>query len=178
MPCTQGTNPLANMQSELINEIELRTTQWLNSQSDEQKMLSCGCKVVCPSTFPAPQFGQLSGSFNTQLTSTLHITDGGIASWPAGPLQIRSANTTAVSNFTEPPKVCEGSGDFYGNGPLVERLVTEGIRGSLEAHLEAQVRVAHPSDNILMMSLCDDSTSTMPSMFMITMHGDECAHLQ
>ena len=103
--CTQGVNPLANLQSELTSEIELRTTQWLSAQTPAQKMLGCGCTVVCPTNFPQQQTGSLSGNITTHVTSTVHVSNSNSTTWPNGPIVLQSSDTVAVSNFSGPIKV-------------------------------------------------------------------------
>lgn len=140
-PCNQGPDPLAGMETTIEMGITTALQNWLDTMPDDEKMLSCGCKAVCPGTWPVPAFGTLSGKFLTNLTTTVHVTNHGTSVWPAGPIEIRAVNATSNSTFTGPLQICNGTGDspdFYGNGPLVEKTVTDTLASVIQQKMAEQ----------------------------------------
>ena len=108
-------------------------------------MLSCGCSVLCPknatnaTVASSTAHGLMSGRFTSNLTTILRVKDNS-ATDPMNPVQITSSNSTANTSFDGPLSVCGGQGDFYGNGPMVEKLVTDALKSAMAAQLTQEAQ--------------------------------------
>ena len=137
----EGDVLLTAIQNDLAVETQQLLQDYVDQQSDRQKMLTCGCAIACPnSTDPAAR-GTMSGTFTSTLTTVLHVADDPTN---AQPLVVKSNSSTATAVFNGPLSVCGGDSDFYGNGDAVESAVTESLKTALSDRVAAEATSFNP----------------------------------
>ena len=137
----EGDVLLTAIQNDLAVETQQLLQDYVDQQSDQQKMLTCGCAIACPNSTNPTARGTMSGTFTSTLTTVLHMTDDPTN---AQPLVVTSNSSTATAIFDGPLSVCGGDGDFYGNGDEVESVVTESLKNALSDRVAAEATSFNP----------------------------------